>query len=564
MEMKLLVIVVLTIVFAITIGINHAEARCMLDKDWPGKPCIDTSPPLPLSKSEWKDLWTGYYIFKGADWMENKKSELDNQVKSGTLKEWIESGNEVQNFTNYNVWFYYYVNGQAPAPEGYELSEPVSSISSPLKQFKSGVPLDKIQCKEGLVFAIKSSDSSPICIKQNTLEILKQRGWLASTIPDTTPITTTTDLNEPAKNIVDANNQFMLDYYTVTNTKGDNSFFSPWSMLSAFSLLYEGARGQTADEISSVFYLPKDDSQRRDSFTVMQNNLNVNGSGYELRNANALWVQQGFGVKEDYINTAKQFYDSKVSEVNFPADEQIIDSWVEQKTNDKIQDLVKGKTNELTKLVITNAVYFKGTWQTQFEPDQTSESEFRVNEDKSVSTPLMYMQSKFPYAETSDLQIISIPYNGDKLSMLVLLPKDNLESLDKSLTLENLQNWKNNLQVQETKLFMPKFKIETTYELPKIMQSLGMKLAFDENKSDLSGIANTPPRLFVTDAVHKAFVDVNEEGTEAAAATGITVGVTSMGPEMPVFRADHPFVFLIQDNETGLILFMGKVVDPTK
>jgi serpin B len=442
----------------------------------------------------------------------------------------------------------------------------IEIILSPLKQFKLGIPIDEITCKERLELVIKLSDDSPACVTHSTFEILKQRGWIAHLVSNsnTKPVINPPEIKEQAKNIVDANNQFMIDYYSITSTDEDNSFFSPWSLLSAFSVLYEGVRGQTADEISRVFYLPTDDSARRDSFGTMQNNLNVNGSGYELRNANALWIQQGFGIKEDFINISKQYYDSKVSEVNFPADEPIIDSWVEEKTNNKIKDLIKGKTDDSTRLVITNAIYFKGTWQTEFEPNQTQDSQFRVNEDKSVSVPMMNIQSEFPYAETGDLQILSLPYKGQRMSMLVLLPKDNLESIEKSITVEKLEYWKKSLQEQEIRLFMPKFKLETTYELPEIMKNLGMKLAFDGDNADLSGIANIPPRLFVTAAVHKAFVEVNEEGTEAAAATGIDVSVTSLGPELPVFRADHPFVFLIQDNETGLILFIGKVADPTK
>ncbi|WKT57078.1 serpin family protein [Candidatus Nitrosotenuis chungbukensis] len=389
---------------------------------------------------------------------------------------------------------------------------------------------------------------------------------MVNTVPgiSDTPPTEPTEIKESTQNIVDASNRFMFDYYSISGTSDDNVFFSPWSILSAFSVLHEGARGETADEISSAFYLPEDDSARRMSFESMQSDLNINGSGYDLRNANALWIQAGFGVKEDFINTARQYYDSEVSEVNFPADESIIDSWVEDKTNDKIKDLVKGKTNDLTMLVITNAVYFKGTWKTQFEPSQTSEGEFRVNVDKTVQVPMMYLKSEFAYAETDDLQILSMPYDGERISMLVLLPKNGIEPLEQSLTVEQLDDWKKNLAEREVMTFVPKFKLETEYELPKIMQELGIKLAFDEGNADLSGIANMPPRLFVTAAVHKAFVDVNEEGTEAAAATGIGVGTTSVGPELPIFRADHPFVFLIQDNETGLVLFMGKISDPIK
>ena len=337
---------------------------------------------------------------------------------------------------------------------------------SPLKQFHSGILTKEIQCKDGLELAIKRSNSSPACVTHSTLEILKQRGWIAnSTSNYTKPIINPPEIRKPAKNIVDSTNQFMLDYYSTTNTKDDNFFFSPWSILSAFSVLYEGAEGQTADEIAGIFYLPKDDSERRDSFGTMQNNLNVNGSGYELRNANALWIKHGFDVKDEFVNMSKQYYDSKVSEVNFPADESIVDSWVENQTNNKIKDLIKGKTDGGTELVITNAIYFKGTWQTQFESKNTKDRPFHVTSDKSVSVPMMNTQSKFAYAETDDLQIISMPYKGQKISMSVLLPKNNLESLEKSITVQKLEDWKKSLREQDVILSLPKFKLETEYDL---------------------------------------------------------------------------------------------------
>jgi len=177
----MLMLIGIATLFAIQFGVNHADAKCMLDKDWPEKPCIDTAPPLPLSKSEWKDLWSKYYTFKGAEWMEQQKSELDKQIMSGNLKEWIESGSSTQNFTNYNVWFYYYVNDLALAPESYELAETTrdTDVLSPLQQFKSGISIDKIQCKEGLVLVTKY-DNSPACVTSQTKTKLIERGWTIS------------------------------------------------------------------------------------------------------------------------------------------------------------------------------------------------------------------------------------------------------------------------------------------------------------------------------------------------------------------------------------------------
>lgn len=445
----------------------------------------------------------------------------------------------------------------------------IAHFPPPLKQIRTGTAPENVTCTEGLELVFKSTNGSPACVKHNTVKILIERGWVSMPTSDIvnerSPQLPTTDKNiTEAQNIVESNNRFMFDFYSIVSSNAkDNVFFSPWSMMSAFSVVYEGAKGNTAEEIGSAFYLPRNDSVRRSSFESMQGELNVNGSGYDLRNANALWIKNGFGVKDDFVNTARQFYDSKVAEVSFPADEAKIDSWVEQKTNNKIKDLVKDKTNDLTRLVITNAVYFKGTWLTQFDPSQTQENDFMVSPDKVVKVPMMNRKASFAYTETDSLQILSMPYEGERMSMMVLLPKnENLESVESSLIVEKLEEWKQSLQQETVIVFIPKFKLETEYDLTGPMKDLGVKLAFDENQADLSGIADAP--LSVGFAIHKAFVDVNEEGTEAAAATGIGVGVTSVPSPPPVFRADHPFVFLIQDDKTGLILFIGKVVDPTK
>lgn len=175
--MKYLILIIATIfILSYQLG-NQADAKCMQDKDWPEKPCIDTAPPLPLSKSEWKDLWDGYYEFKGKEWMEQKKSELDEQIKAGTLKDWIESGSNTQDYSNYNVWFYYYVNNKAPAPEGYELQEHDQVILAPLKQIRLGISIQDIKCKESHSLVIKQRDGLPACVKLTSINRLYDLRW---------------------------------------------------------------------------------------------------------------------------------------------------------------------------------------------------------------------------------------------------------------------------------------------------------------------------------------------------------------------------------------------------
>jgi serpin B len=237
---------------------------------------------------------------------------------------------------------------------------------------------------------------------------------------------------------------------------------------------------------------------------------------------------------------------------------------VESKTNEKIKDLIpEGVLDDLTRLVITNAIYFKGTWVTQFDEKNTVEEDFVTDTGNTVQVPMMKLEEAyFKYAETDLLQVVELPYQGDKVSMLILLPRDStdLSPVEESLTLDNLSLWKNSLRNQTVTVEIPKFNVETEYTLNELLIDLGMPSAFDPSSADLSGITEQE-ELYIAAALHKAFVEVNEEGTEAAAATGVVIGTTS-APIIPLFRADHPFIFIIQDSDTGNILFMGRVSNP--
>lgn len=424
---------------------------------------------------------------------------------------------------------------------------------SPLEQYHSGVDAKSISCNVGYQLIVRSNDM-PACVFPGSVDALSQRN-LVSVILD---VVTEAPTNE-AETLADANNQFMADFYSL-NDKEENLFFSPWSILSAFSVVYEGANGQTADEIASALYLPRDDSKRQNSFESLQQDLNPSGTEYELANANALWIKKGFDIKQDYVDTAKKHYDSKIADAEFPQDEPVIDSWVENQTNGKITDLVKGKTDEMTRLVITNAIYFKGSWVSQFNQNQTSPANFTTNSGV-VQVPMMYQKHRFEYAEDGTMQVLKMPYKGERLSMMILLPKGGA-SLD-TITAQDIKSWNDKMTQDTVYTYIPRFKMETKYDLTSIMKDLGVKTAFDPNSADLSGIADVKPNnLYIGFAIHKAYVDVNEVGTEAAAATGIGVELSSAPVNPIIFRADHPFVFLIQDEQSGLVLFMGKLTNP--
>jgi serpin B len=240
---------------------------------------------------------------------------------------------------------------------------------------------------------------------------------------------------------------------------------------------------------------------------------------------------------------------------------------VESKTQQKIKELIpQGVLTVLTRLVLANAIYFKGDWAVQFDGKATAKAPFHVAPGETVEAPLMSQKNQFGYAELGELQVLALNYKGKALSMVVLLPKkpDGLAALETSLTPANLEKWTRNLPAREVQVFLPKFKMTSQFRLNEKLRALGMTDAFDESKADFSGLDGRKQYLFITAVLHKAFVEVNEEGTEAAAATAVVIGLRSAPARPLVFRADHPFLFLIRDNRTGSILFLGRVVDPAK
>jgi len=380
------------------------------------------------------------------------------------------------------------------------------------------------------------------------------------------------------KNVVDANNQFALDYYSKLKSKDSgNIFFSPFSISSAFVMTYEGAKGQTADEMRSVFYFPEDSNLRRTEYTSIFDEINKGDKKYKLSSANALWGQQDYQFSRDFFDNVEKYYSGKATNLDFKKDPEgsriTINNWVENQTNDKIQNLIpSGIIQPLTKLVLTNAVYFKGEWVKQFNKNDTREENFRTSNGGTVKTQMMQRtddKAIFNYAENSNLQMLEMPYSGDELSILFLLPKnDNLTKLEGILSTKNISDWKNDLEEQRVKVYIPKFKFETKYFMADDLKAMGMPLAFSDS-ADFSGMTATGKKdLKIDEAIHQAFVEVNEEGTEAAAATAVVMIPPGAAPgphkepKIPIFRADHPFIFLIQKKSTGDILFIGRVVNP--
>ena len=375
------------------------------------------------------------------------------------------------------------------------------------------------------------------------------------------------------QDVAAANNRFAFDLYGQLAGDTGNIFFSPFSLSSALAITYEGARGQTADEIRAVFHFPDNQARMRDGFSGMISAVNRGDAAYSLRTANALWAEQTYPFLPDYIRTASAYYGAATTNLDFIShpDEsrETINAWVEEQTEDRIRDLLQeGDIDTLTRLVITNAIYFRGDWVWQFDKNETREAEFRTGTGTTVRVPMMAMtgeEAHFRYAETTDLQILGMPYaggNGTNLSMVVLLPKgDDLATAERALDPAVLPALWDSTTVREVHVYFPKFRLETRYSLPETLGAMGMPTAFSRN-ADLSGMDGTRD-LVISDVIHQAFVEVDEEGTEAAAATAVVIRLVSAPIDpVPVFRADHPFIFMIRDDETGIILFIGRIANP--
>jgi serpin B len=373
--------------------------------------------------------------------------------------------------------------------------------------------------------------------------------------------------------VVQADNQFALDLYGQLNKEqpGKNLFFSPVSISIALGMTTAGARGQTETEMAQVLHLTCILPQAHAEYQMLLGRWNAQGKdrGYQLRVANRLWGKKDFHFLAEYLKLTRQQYGAELALVDFKGQTEAarkeINGWIEKQTADKIKNLLApGVLDPMTRLVLTNAIYFKGDWASQFKKDQTRDEDFTVSADKKVKVPLMRQTQTYPYAEDAALQALELPYKGNELSMLVLLPKkpDGLAAVESSLSAQQSAALRARLGARKVNAYLPKFKLETTFSLNDTLTALGMKTPFTD-AADFSGM-DGEKNLYISAVIHKAFVDVNEEGTEAAAATAVVMRKKSERIERPpvVFRADHPFVFMICDKRDGSILFLGRMASP--
>ncbi len=370
---------------------------------------------------------------------------------------------------------------------------------------------------------------------------------------------------------VSGSNAFAVDLYAQLRSQPGNLFFSPESISTAFAMAYAGARGQTAKQMADVFHYSLPPGELHPAMGALLTAMNAPHTGYELHVANALWAQQDENFLPSYLHLVQSSYGAGLHKVDFKSSPDTvraaINQWVEHETNDKIKNLLApGVLTPATRLVLTNAVYFKGDWLSQFDKKATETGDFHVSSSLTVQAPLMHRTgSGYRYLSGGSFQALELPYKGNDLAMVVLLPNqtDGLAALENSLTAAALSDWLEKLQpASKVELTLPRFTMTQQFELGKTLAAMGMPLAFSRS-ADFSAMTGKP-EFTISAAIHKAFVDVNETGTEAAAATATVMLEMARRAEPPpiVFRADHPFLFLIRDTKSGSILFLGRVTDP--
>jgi serpin B len=365
------------------------------------------------------------------------------------------------------------------------------------------------------------------------------------------------------ESIVKGNNSFGVQLYGKLGSSEGNLFFSPYSISSALGMTYAGARGTTAREMKEALRFQLDQADLNAAFKGLNRELvaAAQKSGQKLSIANAL-VLTGGDVSGEFKTILKDNYSAEI----FAGGLDKINGWVKQKTEGKIETILE-ELSPNSVCVLLNAIYFKGVWESQFDKSRTHDAPFSVSTGKQVTVPMMYQKSDFKLLAEPDFQAVSLPYKGKSLSMVILLPRtpDGLAALEKHLTGQNLKGWLAKLDgqpAQKSELYLPKFTHEAGYDLVSPFIKMGMRDAFAPGKADFRGMGWPIGRLYISQIKHKAVVEVNEEGTEAAAATAVEMSTKSV-PYYPVFRADHPFLYIIRDNQSDAILFMGRMADPT-
>lgn len=367
--------------------------------------------------------------------------------------------------------------------------------------------------------------------------------------------------------VAHANNQFAFNLYQQLNREEGNVFVSPYSISTAMGMTYTGASGETRKEISGVFGFHRDNKKHARGFASLQQHFSeLDQEQIRLRIANGLWGQKDYDFKDAFLNLNREYFSARVENVDFRDQasrvRREINQWVEEQTQDKIQDLIsEGVLDRMTRLVLVNAIYFYGNWEHPFSENSTSEGDFFIQPGRKIQVPFMHQTLRVPFYEDGSFKALALPYKNGDLSMLILLPNEHeqMKELEEQMDASFYQRLNDSLERDQVKISFPRFEMKNKYRLNNPLQQMGMESAFSGD-ADFSGMTGRK-ELYISDVIHQTYVKVNERGTEAAAATGVVMRKTSFMPRKE-FKADHPFLFMIRDNQTQTILFLGKVNNP--
>jgi serpin B len=376
--------------------------------------------------------------------------------------------------------------------------------------------------------------------------------------------------------LVDGNNAFALDLYQSLRDQDGNLFYSPFSISLALAMTYAGARGSTESQMANTLHFDLSQDQLHPAFNALDQELAKRGEAQskdeqplQLDIANAVWAEQSYTFLQAYLDTIAENYGAGIRLADFinqaESTRKEINNWVSDQTNDKINDLIPpGALGAMTRMVLVNAIYFKADWADQFEKDSTSDKSFHLLDGSAVNVPMMHQGMQIPYNSGDGYQAIELAYQGETAAMDILVPdEDNFQAFESSLEIARLNDILAGMQPTSVDLTLPKFNFTDEFNLSDTLKSMGMADAFNPNTADFTGMS-AKRDLYITDVVHKAFVAVDEKGTEAAAATGIIVGTTSIPLYEVQLRIDRPFIFVIRDLPSGQILFVGRVMNPAQ
>jgi len=390
---------------------------------------------------------------------------------------------------------------------------------------------------------------------------------------DTAPQVTPAELAA----LVNGNSEFAFNLYQALKDEDGNLFFSPYSLTLALAMAYAGANGDTKAQMGGTLGITLPDETLHEAFNYLALELakreKVPGlqgkdeKGFRFNVVNDAWGQRDFRFGPGYLDTLAVNYDAGIRIVDFIKDTEgarkTINDYIEEKTEGRIKDLIpEGAVDSLTRLVLTNAIYFNAAWASPFEDKDTVGATFNLLDGTRVTVPMMRQTEFYRYAAGGNYQAIELPYTGNQLSMVILLPQaGQFNAFENALTAAEVSRIITGLKMDYVALSMPKFEFDADFSLAGTLKTMGMPVAFNPDSADFSGMTGKRD-LYITDVVHKSFVSVDEKGTEAAAASGVMMGTTSLPPEPVVFTADRPFIFVIRDIPTGAVLFVGRVMNP--